>query len=178
MITIDENELFDNRTNMFIQVPSTTIVLEHSLISISKWEAKWHKPWLDKNEKTPDEMIDYIKCMSIKGEIPDNVIYGLTQEDNQRIIDYIHDPMTATTFKKSNKPPKQSNFVTSETLYACMVSYGVPVQFEKWHLNRLLTLLKVLEENNKEPTKRSQADIVRDYARINAANRAKFKSRG
>lgn len=177
-ITIPENELFDYPNQMFINIPQTTITLEHSLISISKWEAKWHKPFLTKDQKTNEEMLYYVQCMSTKGDIPRNVLLCLTEDNFRDIKAYIEDPMTATTIREDPNKRQATNFLTSELIYSWMIGFNVPVEFEKWHINRLMMLLRVLEENNKEPKKRSQADIIREYQRRNAANKAKFKSKG
>ena len=174
-------EYWDSEKQEFVYPELGTLVLEHSLISISKWEGKWHKAYLEESvKKTNEETLDYIRCMSIKGEPSDAVLSGLTKEDVDKIINYINDPMTATTFKK--EPGKTNNnitnFVTSELIYAKMVMYGVPVEFEKWHLNRLLTLIKVLDEQNKEPKKHSERELISNYAKIREANRARFKAKG
>lgn len=169
-------EGFNNETQEFIYTPIATLVLEHSLISISKWEAKWHIPYLDTTDKTEEQNWHYIRCMSLKGDIPDDILYKISRENYNDILDYINDPMTATTFRKSDgddKPPS-NNFVSSEQIYAKMISYNVPVEFEKWHLNRLLTVLKILDEENKEPKKKSERQLIKDYSRIREQNRAKF----
>lgn len=128
------------------------------------------------DDKTPDEALDYIRCMSIKGEPDDSVLRSISAENMETIVRYIEDPMTASTVKedKSTVLGVQKNFVTSELLYSYMVNYRIPIECERWHLNRLLILIKILNEQNKEPKKRSEREMIRDYARIREANRAKF----
>ena len=169
-------EGFNSSTNEFLYTTIATLTLEHSLISVSKWEAKWHKPYLENDKKTPEQMLDYIRCMSIKGNIADEVLCKLSKENLQTVTDYINNTMTASTVKEPEGSVKgvKRNFITSELIYSWMVSYRIPVEFEKWHLNRLLTLIKVLDEQNKEPEKKSEAQLIKDYARIREENRAKF----
>ena len=170
------DEYWDNDKQEFSYPTKATITLEHSLLSISKWEAKWHKPYMGSENKTPGEFFSYIQCMSLKGEIDNTTIASLTRKNLEDILNYIEDPMTATTVKEDSSSvcgvPK--TFVTSELLYSYMVNYRIPVEFEKWHLNRLLILIKVLNEQNKEPKKRSERELIRDYAKIREANRKKF----
>ena len=170
------DEYWDNDKQEFSYPTKATITLEHSLLSISKWEAKWHKPYMGSENKTHDEFYSYIQCMSLKGEIDETTLGSLTRKNLEDILNYIEDPMTATTVKEDSSSvcgvPK--TFVTSELLYSYMVNYRIPVEFEKWHLNRLLILIKVLNEQNKEPKKRSERELIRDYAKIREANRKKF----
>lgn len=170
------SEYWDNAKQEFVYPSVGSLTLEHSLISISKWEAKWHKAYMGTDDKTPDEALDYIRCMSIKGEPDDSVLRSISAENMETIVRYIEDPMTASTVKedKSTVLGVQKNFVTSELLYSYMVNYRIPIECERWHLNRLLILIKILNEQNKEPKKRSEREMIRDYARIREANRAKF----
>lgn len=170
-------EYWDNAKQEFIYPSLGTLVLEHSLLSISKWESKWKKPYLGSVEnRTTEEALDYVRCMSIKGEPDSSVLNSLTTADMEKIVDYIEDPMTATTVREDDSSVLgvQKNFITSELLYSYMVNYRIPIECERWHLNRLLILIKVLNEQNKEPKKRSERELARDYARIREANRAKF----
>jgi hypothetical protein len=171
------DEYWDNAKQEFIYPNLGVLVLEHSLLSISKWEAKWKKPYLGSVEnRTTEEALDYVRCMSIKGEPDELVLNAITNEDMEKIVSYIEDPMTATTVKEDTSTVLgvQKNFITSELLYSYMVNYRIPIECERWHLNRLLILIKVLNEQNKEPKKRSERELVRDYAKIREANRAKF----
>ena len=178
-ITIDGEEFFDNLNQEFIYTNKTTLVLEHSLISISKWEAKWKKPWLQKEEKTTEELLDYIKCMLIKGNLTDDVLRRVSKENIKDIYSYINDSMTASTIGEDEPirgVPK--NFTTSERIYSWMVGYQIPFSCEKWHLNRLLTLIRILDADNKQHSgkKMSEAELIRKYAKMNKQNKAKLNA--
>lgn len=155
---------------------SYTLCLEHSLISISKWESKWHKPFLS-SEKTDEEFLDYIKCMTLTSNVPDEAYDNLTKENVNEIINYVKDPMTATTFSKENKRPSRE-IITSEIIYSWMITLHIPVEFEKWHIRRLLTLIRVCEIKNSPPKKMSKRDIMSRNAALNAARRKQFNSKG
>lgn len=178
-ITIPGGELFDNETQKFTDLPSTVLVLEHSLISISKWEAIWKKPWLnDKYEKTNDELYSYIQCMIIKGNADDKVVRCITRDEYIKILRYIDDPMTASTVNKKKKNNSSNNFVTSELIYAWMVQFRIPPEYQKWHLNRLMMLINILDELNQDPKKKSEAELIRDYKQINERNKKLFHTKG
>lgn len=153
-----------------------TLRLEHSLIALSKWESKWCKPFLS-SDKTDEEVMDYIKCMTLNSNI-DNAVYdNLSKENIQGIVDYINAPMTATTFRKTyNKPSRE--IVTSELIYYWMVTFNIPFECEKWHINRLMTLVRVCEVKNEKPKRRSRSEIMRENAALNAARRKKYNSKG
>lgn len=176
-ITIKQTELFDETTSRFITVKETELVLEHSLLSISKWEAKWKKPFLvegamDTNEK----VIDYIKCMTITPQKPDpNVWLCLSEQNLKEIVDYINDPMTATWFKEDKKKKINKEIMTSEVIYWEMIALQIPIEFQKWHLNRLMTLIRVCNAKN-NPEKMSKKDIAAENAAINAQRLAKMKA--
>lgn len=171
-------ELFDDATGEFINVnfKAQTLELEHSLVSISKWEAKWCKPFLD-SDKTREETIDYIRCMTINSKKVDDGIYPYLSDDIViQINKYINAPMTATIIHKSGK--NNGTFVTSELIYYWMVSFQIPLECEKWHLKRLMTLISVCNEKNKPQKKMSEQEIMARNAEINARNRARFNSKG
>ena len=172
ILTIPPKELYDETRNEFIECPSVTLQLEHSLLSISKWEAKWKKPFMDKKEKTYEEFIDYVRCMTITPKVDPTVYLRLTQKHFKAIDQYIHDPMTATTFHswKQEKPGKK--IITSELVYYWMVAAQIPWEAEKWHFNRLMTLIRIygIENNNSKMSKR---DIYKQNRAINAARQAK-----
>ena len=178
-IKVPGQEYFNNVTQEFYYTEDTVLTLEHSLISISKWEAKWHIPYLETKEKTNEQMYDYIRCMSIKGEISDEVLYSMNADNMKAITAYIENPMTATVIKRTTKGGGSHNqFTTSELIYSWMVGYQIPVEFEKWHLNRLLTLIDILNEQNKEQKKMTPSEIAARNRALNAKNRAKYRSRG
>lgn len=177
-IEIPEREFFDEKTEQFGRIKATALNLEHSLISISKWEAKWHIPFFE-SEKTTEQTIDYIRCMVINREIPDDsIIFSfLTQDDVDKINAYINDPMTATSIKGQENHAKDQ-FVTSELIYYWMIQYNIPHEFEKWHINRLITLIRVCSEENKPKKKMSRQEIAAQNKARNAARRAKLGTKG
>lgn len=180
-ITIQPKEFFNEETNRFINVKETTLVLEHSLISISKWEAKYKKPFLVEGSLgNVDEVLDYVRFMTITPvNVDDNVYYALTKENMEEIIAYINDPMTATWFA-DDKDPRAKNrrkkeILTSEVIYWQMIALEIPQAYEKWHLNRLLTLIRVCSAKNEEASgnnKMSKADILKQNRELNAKRRA------
>ena len=155
----------------------TVLRLEHSLISISKWEAKWHKAFVG-NDKTDNETIDYIKCMTLNQDVPDSVYKRLSMENIKEIKAYIEDPMTATVINTVDKKKVNNEFITSELVYYWMILYGIPSQFEKWHFNRLITLIRVCSEKNKPQKKMSATEQAAMYKRINERNKALLHTRG
>lgn len=178
-IHIKGGELFNEQTNEFITVKDTNLKLEHSLVSISKWESKWHKPFLTDDEKTIDELNDYIRCMSLSGDVDINAIKLISPTDMQRINEYIGTKMTATWFSKSDKQAKKSSEqVTSELIYYWMIAYNIPSEYEKWHLSRLLTLIEICERKNAPAKKMSQSEIMARNKALNAQRRARMKSKG
>lgn len=180
-ITIPAKEGWDAKNRVFVPIHNeTTIQLEHSLISISKWESKWCKPFLSKEAKTDAELVDYIKCMTITQNVPPEVYNTIATSHDlvKQIQDYINAPMTATTFSLEENGRKKREVITSEIIYYWMVSFNIPVKFETWHLNRLLTLIRVCSVKNASPKKQSKKDIMSRQAALNAARRKQFNSRG
>lgn len=176
-IVVPAYEGFDESTNTFIPYREVKLSLEHSLVSLSKWESKWHKPYLA-SDKTAEEVIDYVKCMTITQNVPEDVYSRLTPQNINDIIKYIDDPMTATTFREDKNVRKNRDIITNEVIYYMMFAAGVPKECEKWHLNRLFTLLRVCGEKNAPPKKMSKRDILRRNKALNDARRAKLKSKG
>lgn len=175
-ITIPGEEFYNESTESFSETEPVTITLEHSLVSVSKWEAKWHKPFLEPYPpKTEEELLDYIRCMTITQNVDPEIYNRLPLEAIEQINKYIEDPMTATTFKK--KPTGPKTITTSEILYYQMIALGVPFECQKWHLARLLTLLRVCNEKN-NPKKMSKQDIYAQNRALNAARRAAYKTKG
>lgn len=174
-ITIPAQELYDEKENKIIKASKeTTIQLEHSLVSISKWESKWQKPFLSSDEdyqKTHDETIDYIKCMTITQNVDPNVYNYLTVQNIKEVQDYIASPMSATTIKSLTTGMTKKQIITSELIYYWMVANGIPFDCEKWHLNRLIKLIQICSEKNKDPKKMSQNEILNRNAKLNAARR-------
>ncbi len=177
-ITIPAAEMFDERTEEFFKTKEQTLQLEHSLVSLSKWEAKWNKAFLTNNEKTLEETIDYIQCMTITQNVDPNVYKALTRSNIDAINKYISAPMTATTFYNDNQKGRSKETVTSELIYYWMIALNIPMECQKWHLNRLLTLVRVCNIKNTPPKKMSRREIMNRNAALNAARRKQFNSNG
>lgn len=175
-ITIPARDLWNEDTERFINVKETKLVLEHSLLSISKWEAKFKKPFLVEGAlDTSEKVLYYLECMTITPQNPDpNVYLCLTQENMNEIMKYINDPMTATWFREDKKKSKQKDIMTSEVIYWEMIALEIPIEFQKWHINRLMTLIRVCNAKN-NPEKMSKEDIAKENAAINAQRLAKMK---
>lgn len=177
-ITVPAGEFFDEETNEFVIVKEQTLQMEHSLVSLSKWEAKWNKAFLGKSEKSTEEMIDYFKCMTITKNVDPLVYLCLSQENIDAISQYINAPMTATTIREIQHGPSSRETVTSELIYYWMISLNIPFECQKWHLNRLITLIRVCQVKTQPPKKMSRGEVMRQNASLNAARRRKLHSRG
>lgn len=178
-ITIPPVESWDERTNEFVlSFEGQTLQLEHSLVSISKWESKWCKSFIATKNKTNEEILDYIKCMTITQNVKPEVYLYLSKENVEQINKYIEAPMTATTFSEDKHSNAGREIITSELIYYWMIALNIPPEYQKWHLNRLLTLIKVCSIKNAPPKKRSKGDIMRRNAALNAARRQQLNTRG
>lgn len=180
-ITIPEIELYNEKTNEFTTIRPTFLTLEHSLVSISKWESKWCKPFISQEERTNEELIDYIRCMTLTQNVNPIVYRHIPMKECQKIKDYIEAPMTATTFRKdpmAGTGARAAHVVTSELLYYFMIQFGIPWECEKWHLNRLITLIHVCEEKNKPKKKMSKRDLMARNSSLNAQRRAMIGNGG
>lgn len=178
-ITIPATEMWDEGKQEFIYSKEYTLQLEHSLVSLSKWESKWCKPFLSKKELTTEETIDYIRCMTITQNVPPEAYYNITNDIITQVSDYIAAPMTATWFSDNEKGGKpNSEVVTAELIYYWMIALQIPLECQKWHLNKLMTLIRVCNIKNTPPKKMSKRDITSRNAAINAARRKQFNSKG
>lgn len=174
-------EQFNEETSEFIPIVATksqTLQLEHSLVSLSKWEAKWRKPFLTKEKRTIEETVDYVRCMTLTQNVDPNVYKALTSELLAEVFAYIDAPMTATTFSKRGNRPPNHEIITSEIIYYWMVSYQIPFECQKWHLSRLLTLINVCSVKNAPQKKMSRQEIMSRNRALNAARRKKLNTRG
>lgn len=170
-------ELYDEVKNEFIYKNEQQIQLEHSLISISKWESKWNKPFLDGKDKTEEEIIDYIKCMTIN-KVNDMEVYDRLSTLNVYDINkYIESKMTATTFSNESKSTNRE-IITSELIYYWMVSYNIPFECQKWHLNRLLTLIKVCNVKNNPPKKIGKQELINRNRELNRKRKEQYNTKG
>ena len=174
-LTIPETEFYDEIKNEFKIVKEQKLVLEHSLVSLSKWESKWHKPFLGKDPKTREETTDYIRCMTVNSVDP-MVYQCITANHIEQINKYIENPMTATTIKEQKKSGRE--IITAEIIYYWMIALQIPFECQKWHLNRLLTLINVVNIKNKPQKKMSKKNIMLQNASLNAARKKALHTRG
>lgn len=182
-LIIPESEIWDEENECFVYSKGTegkTIQLEHSLISLKKWEEKWHKPFLSNDDKSYREICDYVRCMTITKSVPESAYDYIPAKTMEQIIEYIQNPMTATWFSNppnANGTPKMGNreVITAEIVYYWMVTFNIPSEYQKWHLNQLLTLIKVISVKNAPKKKMSQQEVIKQNAALNAARRAKYK---
>lgn len=178
-IVVPASECYDERTGEFVSVgKDIRLQMEHSLMSISKWEAKHHKAFLSRREKTREEMDDYFRCMTINKISDDSVYSRLTASNLKTIEAYIEDPMTATYMEKDSEGTGPSDTITSELIYYWMVSYRIPSEFQKWHINRLMALIHVCGKKNAPAKKMSKTALAQRNAALNAKRRAAMKTKG
>lgn len=178
-ITIHGGEFFDERNGTFLQLDKgQTLKLEHSLVSLSKWEAKWHKPFLTREPKTVEESVDYIRCMTLTQNVNPNVYKAITPSHLREVSAYIDASMTATTFPKDRNGKASREIVTAEIIYYWMICHNIPFECQKWHLSRLLTLINVCNVKNGPQKKMSRKELIARNRALNAARRKRANSRG
>lgn len=179
-IRINDVDCFDERTQTFMTIKGQTLQLEHSLVSISKWEAKWKKPFLSREGQSREETIDYIRFMTITQNVNPRIYDLITDAQILQVNEYINDPMTATTFRKQEGKGSGpgGKMTTSEEIYYYMTAYQIPWKAERWHFNRLMVLIKICEEKNKPKKKMPKGELARQRRGLNASRRAKHHSRG
>jgi isocitrate dehydrogenase kinase/phosphatase len=177
-ITILSIELYNEVLDEFITVKEQQLQLEHSLVSLSKWEAKWHKPFLSKEDKTIEETIDYIKCMTITQNVDDSVYKAISNANIKQVREYIDEEMTATTFRNNNNSVTNKEVITAEIIYYWMIAMNIPFECQKWHLNRLLTLINICNIKNAPPKKSNKKEIMSNNMALNAARRKALGSGG
>lgn len=167
-------ESYDEDSQRFGVSNSCRVRLEHSLVSASKWESVWKKPFLGKVDKTPQETLSYVKFMILNDDLPPGVFLELIKEHLEEIKDYIADPMTATTLYTDPQAPPSRETITTELIYYWMISMKIPVEFENWHLNRLITLIRTVNIKNSPKRKMS----AKDRRELNRARLAKYNTKG
>lgn len=170
-------ELYDDVRNEFIPFRAYEIQLEHSLLSLSKWESKWKKPFLSSQDKSMDEVLDYVKCMTMTQNIPNHVYNYITDSQYSDIIEYIHDEKTATKVVLP-KTTGRKETVTSELIYYWMITYNIPWECQKWHLSRLTALINICNVKNSPPKKMSKQEIARRNADLNAMRKQSLGTKG
>lgn len=179
VVNVKVSENYDEEANLFIPV-TVPVAFEHSLLSLSKWESKYEKPFLsDKHEKTSEELLDYLRMMVVNPAVPDGHLALLSQQNITELQDYIASKQTATWFadrKQSQRGVPET--ITAELIYYWMFSYQIPKECESWHINRLLTLIRVFGEKNQKPEKMSRADQLAKQRALNAERKAKYNTKG
>lgn len=179
-VVIPPSDLYNEETNEFIFVKGAELQLEHSLISLKKWESKWHKPFLGKkgsaiiDDKTAEEILDYIRCMTITTNVDPEIYKYIPASELEKIFSYIEDPMTATWFgedKNKEQGFTRGKVITAEVIYYWMIKLNIPVEFQKWHLNQLLTLIRVINAEETPSKKMSKEELLARNAKLNAARR-------
>lgn len=177
-ITVPAIELWDEQKEIFVDIKEQTLCLEHSLVSLSKWESKWHKPFLTKDEKTDAEMRDYVRCMTLTQNVDPMIYDYLTSDNLNSIYKYIEDPMTATVINDRRSGRGSSEQPTAELIYYWMVACNIPFECQKWHINRLMTLIRICGIKNQPPKKMSRNEILSRNAALNQSRRNRLHSRG
>lgn len=177
-LIITGDEFFDEKTSTFETVGDVELELEHSLISLSKWESKYQKPFLSSIDKTQEEVLGYIKAMILTPIYPENVLSRFTQKNYAEINDYIESKESATTFGHMPERRGRGEVITSELIYYWMVAFNIPFECECWHLNRLFALIRICNIKNQKPKKMSRSEIAARNRELNAQRRAQYGTTG
>ena len=177
-IEVPMSEGFNEETKEFVPADVIKLELEHSLVSLSKWESKFEKPFLSTENKTPEEILYYVQVMTLTPDVPPEVFLKLTEENIKAIDDYVGAKMTATWFREDANRGRSRETITAELVYYWMFSSGIPKECEDWHLNRLFTLIKVFSEKNKPQKRMSRSEIARQQRELNAQRRARLGTSG
>ena len=174
-------EFWDEEKELFIRIPGVkkeVLLLEHSLVSLRKWESKWRKPFLSKKEMTDEETIDYIKCMTLTQNVPPEVYDNITDDIITKVSDYIGDPMSATWFSEEKNGRSNGETVTAELIYYWMIALNIPFECQKWHLNQLMTLIRVCNVKNTPPKKMGKRALMNRNRALNEARRQQYNTKG
>lgn len=177
LVEIPDRELFNEETYEFTQLKGCKFQIEHSLVSLSKWEQKWGKPFLGKGEKSKEELIDYIRCMTITQNVSPETYWYIPDKVISQINEYIDAPMTATWISEENSSGNR-DIITAEIIYYWMIAQNIPMECQKWHLNRLLTLIRVCSIKNAPPKKTNKKTAAARRASINKARREQLNTKG
>ena len=185
VLKLEGKEFWDDKKEEFVKTEPTEVKLEHSLVSIYKWESKYHVPWIGReHEKTPEEFVEYIRFMILSKNADDDTIRRIvtSKKHVEAIKAYMEDPMTATKFSKQQQARARLNqggeYITAELIYYWMTALQIPFECEKWHINKLLTLVQVCNLKQTPPKKMSQSEIHAQNRALNAARRAKYNTKG
>jgi hypothetical protein len=171
-------EMFDDDTQEFVTRGDVTLDLEHSLVSLSKWESKYEKPFLGKSDKTTEEVLGYVKAMTLTLNVPDEIFAKLSEGNLADINAYIDAKMTATWFSEAPGAPNSRDVITSELIYYWMITFNIPFECETWHLNRLFTLIRICNIKQAKPKKMSRAEVAARNRELNAQRRQQLGTTG
>lgn len=177
-LTVLGAELFDEENEVFIYAEGFVLELEHSLVSLSKWESKHEKPFLTQEPKTNEEVLSYVEAMVLTPNPPPDYMAKLTKKNFEEINSYIDAKMTATWFSEQKNAPKSREIITAELIYYWMLSFSIPVKCETWHLNRLFTLIKICNLKNIKPKKMTQSEVAARNRELNAQRRSTIGTSG
>lgn len=177
-IVVPGVEMFDEQAQEFVSKDDVTLELEHSLVSLSKWESIYEKPFLGKEEKAVDEVLEYIKLMTLTPDVPEKVFLKLSEGNVTDINNYIEAKMTATWFNDAPGAPSSRDVITAELIYYWMITFQIPFECERWHLNRLFTLIRVCNIKQAKPKKMSRSELVARNRELNAQRRAQLGTKG
>jgi len=177
-LKLDEQEYFDETTKKFVKLGGIALELEHSLVSLSKWESEFEKPFLSQEPKTQEEALYYIECMIVSGEVPENLLSHLSQENLHEINAYIDSKMSATWFNEGGPQKKSNETITNELIYFWMNSFQIPLECESWHLNRLFNLIRIHSIKNSKPEKVNRQEQLQQQRAENARRREQMGTKG
>lgn len=177
-IIIPSVEMWDEVEEKFVYTKEQKLSLEHSLVSLSKWESKWCKPFLSKEAKTIEETIDYIRCMTITQNVNPDIYRYITNENIKEVNKYIEAPMTATIINEPKSNSVNREQITAELIYYWMIALNIPFECQKWHLNKLLTLIRVCNIKNRPPKKMSKSQLMSRNTALNAARKRQLNTKG
>jgi hypothetical protein len=177
-ITVGGTESFDDSTDSFVTVGGTQLQLEHSLVSLSKWEEIFEKPFLGKDKKTGEEVVEYVRCMCLDGEIPPEVLKQLSEDNFNAINDYLNAKKTATWFSDQPNAPKSQEVVTAELIYYWLTVANIPWEAQYWHLNKLFTLIRICNLKQAKPKKMSRAEEAQRRRDLNEQRKRQLGSTG
>jgi hypothetical protein len=178
-VTIPGVEFYDEENEIFIETKGQELCLEHSLVSLAKWESKWKKPYYSNDPKTREELNDYIRCMTLTQNVNNDLYLNIPASVIQQINAYIEDEMTATWFsRRNNQRRSRGEVITAEIIYYWMVALNIPFECQKWHLNRLLTLIQVCNLKNEPEKKMNKRQVYENNRALNEARRQKMNTKG
>ena len=177
-IMVGAEEAFDEETQEFVFLGGVELQLEHSLVSLSKWESEYEKPFLGSDEKTPEELVGYVKAMTLTPEVPEEVYSRLSEANFEAINAHINAKMTATWFKEAPGAPKSREVITAELVYYWLTVFQIPFEVETWHLNRLFTLIRICNVKSAKPKKMSRSEVAQRNRELNEQRRQQLKTSG